>query len=74
MQMVNSVLARRMERIRDDYYGGKLSMLTAHGMLEALLCEFWPVSCGVLRRHMAAQTAMDYLKPDISGMLEAYEG
>lgn len=70
---VTEALNQRMERIRDDYYGGKLSMFRAHEMLEVLYCEFLPVSRSYVRRNMASKLAMSYLKPDISGMLEAYE-
>ena len=74
MKVMGSALKRRMERIRDDYYGGKLSILAAQEMLEPLYCEFLPCRCGGTRRKIAAQMAMEYLKPDISGLLEAYEG
>lgn len=70
----NADFQRRARVIRDGYYGGAMSLLTAQARVESLLCEFLSCRDGETRREVAAQIAADYLKPDISGFIEAYDG
>ena len=63
----------RAEKLRDEYYAGEMKLMTAHGTIEALFCEHLVGGSSDERRRQAAQMAMDYIKPDISGLLEAYE-
>lgn len=71
--MEDDRLAARAEKLRDDYYAGALNLMTAHGAIEALISEHLIGGSADERRRKAAQMAMDYIKPDISGLLEAYD-
>ena len=65
---------RRAESIRDRFYAGEIDRSAALWSLAAVFGEFFTYPNGKCGRMWALLDAAKYLKPDISGMLEAYEG
>ena len=63
------------DAVREGYYSGRVGYKSACVSLSAMFCEHLSSEYGgVTRRFLARKLARSYLKPDISGMLEAYEG